>query len=107
MGRTESGGGDAHPFIVTSRSKAPCQITVGAARTDGLAWGTYIHGIFDNDDFRRQFLNGLRRQKGWPDLPVSLHYRQEKEAKYDRLASVVKAALDMPRLRQIIEEGIR
>ena len=107
MGRTDVDGSDAHPFIVTSRSKAPCQVTVGAARTDGLAWGTYIHGIFDNDDFRRRFLNVLRRQKGWPDLPVSLHYRQEKEAKYDRLAAVVRESLDMPRLQRIIEEGIR
>ncbi|WP_306537434.1 cobyric acid synthase [Megasphaera sp.] len=107
MGRTDVDGSDAHPFIVTSRSKAPCQVTVGAARTDGLAWGTYIHGIFDNDDFRRRFLNVLRRQKGWEDLPVSLHYREEKEAKYDRLAAVVRESLDMPRLRQIIEEGIR
>ena len=107
MGRTDVDGSDAHPFIVPSRSKAPCQVTVGAARTDGLAWGTYIHGIFDNDDFRCRFLNVLRRRKGWQDLPVSLHYRQEKEAKYDRLAAVVRESLDMPRLQRIIEEGIR
>ncbi|MDU3113294.1 MAG: cobyric acid synthase CobQ, partial [Megasphaera sp.] len=65
------------------------------------------HGIFDNDDFRRQFINGLRRQKGWQALPVSLHYREEKEEKYDRLAAVVREALDMPTLTRIIEEGIR
>lgn len=74
-----------------------------------MAWpgGTYIHGIFDNDDFRCRFLNVLRRRKGWQDLPVSPHYRQEKEAKYDRLAAVVRESLDMPRLQRITEEGIR
>ena len=107
MGRTDATGNDLHPFVVTRRSETPCEVTVGAARRDGLAWGTYIHGIFDNDDFRRQFINGLRRQKGWQALPVSLHYREEKEEKYDRLAAVVREALDMPTLTRIIEEGIR
>ena len=107
MGRTDATGNDLHPFVVTRRSEKPCEVTVGAARRDGLAWGTYIHGIFDNDAFRRQFINGLRRQKGWQALPVSLHYREEKEEKYDRLAAVVREALDMPTLTRIIEEGIR
>ena len=107
MGRTDATGNDLHPFVVTRRSEKPCEVTGGAARRDGLAWGTYIHGIFDNDDFRRQFINGLRRQKGWQALPVSLHYREEKEEKYDRLAAVVREALDMPTLTRIIEEGIR
>ena len=107
MGRTESGGDDVYPFIVTGRAGQPCQSPAGAARKDGLAWGTYIHGLFDNDEFRRQFLNGLRKQKGWDALPVTRHYRQEKEAKYDRLARIVRQSLDMKRLRQIMEEGIQ
>ncbi|WP_296902341.1 cobyric acid synthase [Megasphaera sp.] len=107
MGRTEADGRDVYPFIVTSRSGEPCCSPAGAARRDGLAWGTYIHGIFDNDDFRRQFLNGLRRRRGWQPLPQTRHYRAEKEAKYDRLADVVRDALDMDRLRQIMEEGIQ
>ena len=107
MGRTESGGDDVYPFIVTGRAGQPCQNPAGAARKDGLAWGTYIHGLFDNDEFRRQFLNGLRKQKGWDALPVTRHYRQEKEAKYDRLARIVRQSLDMKRLRQIMEEGIQ
>lgn len=40
-------------------------------------------------------------------LPVTLHYRQEKEAKYDCLARIVRESLDMKRLRQIMEEGIK
>ena len=57
--------------------------------------------------FRRQFLNALRTHRGWQPLPVTLHYRQEKEAKYDRLARIVRESLDMKRLRQIMEEGIK
>ena len=107
MGRTERDGSDTYPFVVTSRSGEPCESLAGAARKDGLAWGTYIHGIFDNDAFRRQFLNALRIRRGWQPLPVTLHYRQEKEAKYDCLARIVRESLDMKRLRQIMEEGIK
>ncbi|HWI41543.1 MAG TPA: cobyric acid synthase CobQ, partial [Verrucomicrobiae bacterium] len=31
---------------------------------DGRVFGTYLHGIFDNDPFRRAFLNAVRREKG-------------------------------------------
>ena len=107
MGRTEGCGDDVYPFMVTRRAGQPCQCPAGAARKDGLAWGTYIHGLFDNDKFRRHFLNILRKQKGWDALPVTRHYWQEKEVKYDRLARIVRQALDMKRLRQIMEEGIQ
>ncbi|OHD81834.1 MAG: cobyric acid synthase CobQ, partial [Spirochaetes bacterium RIFOXYC1_FULL_54_7] len=30
----------------------------------GRVWGSYIHGIFDADSFRRRFLNELRSRKG-------------------------------------------
>ena len=41
---------------------------LGAATTNGKVWGTYLHGIFDADEFRQWFLNQLRKDKG---LPIS------------------------------------
>ncbi len=38
----------------------------GSAR--GHCWGTYIHGIFENDAFRRGVLNRLRERKGLAPL---------------------------------------
>ena len=66
--------------------------------------GTYIHGIFDHDDFRRQILNALRARKGLGDLPIQRSVRQEKERAYNRLASVVRASLDMEKLAEIMGE---
>ena len=32
--------------------------------------GTYIHGVFDNDEFRRFIINQLRLRKGLDETPV-------------------------------------
>lgn len=44
----------------------------GAVSSDGLVWGTYIHGVFDQPSFRRAWLNHLRQRKGLPALDVSV-----------------------------------
>ncbi|MDW2611865.1 cobyric acid synthase CobQ, partial [Escherichia coli] len=36
----------------------------GAVSDDGLAFGTYLHGLFDSDEFTRALVNGLRQRKG-------------------------------------------
>ena len=87
---------------MTERSQQACHVVHGTARRDGLVWGTYMHGIFDNDAFRRDFLNCLRRQKGLQPLAVRRNFRAEKQKSYDRLAAVVRAHLDMDTLRRIM-----
>ncbi len=72
----------------------------GAGHTDGAMiqagqiWGTYLHGIFDNDGLRHAWLRSL----GWQD-DGQLFNRQ---AAYQRLAEHVRAHLDMAALQQII-----
>src|SRR3990172_1182622 len=54
--------GDAKPmFVIRKRNGDAVEIPDGAMTKDGRCWGTYIHGVFDNDEFRRDFLNGIRR----------------------------------------------
>ncbi len=41
--------------------------------------GTYIHGVFDNDEFRRFIINQLRERKGLQPLDVVFHYFDHKK----------------------------
>jgi adenosylcobyric acid synthase len=80
-----------------------CRITTqdtshfdGAVNSSGRTWGTYLHGIFDNDLLRHAWLRSL----GWQG-DGQLFDRQQA---YNRLAQHVRTQLDMERLRQIIWE---
>ena len=71
--------------------------------TAGNVLGTYVHGIFDNDDFRRQILNAIRLKKNLKPLPNTRNIRAEKQQSYERLAKVVRDNLNMELLESIIE----
>ncbi|MCR5756915.1 MAG: cobyric acid synthase [Selenomonas sp.] len=107
-GETKFTGSAAHPFCITKRSNQIVQVAEGlTCQPDGQGQvtGTYIHGVFDQDDFRRQLLNALRARKGLEALPIQRSVRQEKERAYNRLASVVRHSIDMEKLAQIMGEG--
>lgn len=66
----------------------------GAVTADGRVWGTYLHGIFDNDSLRHAWLRSL----GWQ----ATGQRFDREVAYNRLADHVEAHLNMDMLRRII-----
>lgn len=67
---------------------------LGYGLASGRVWGTYLHGIFDEDDFRRWFIDGLRVTKGLPELAAP-QTSYGLESALDHLASVVRQHLDM------------
>lgn len=67
---------------------------IGYASADGRIMGTYLHGFFDADAFRRWFIDDLRQQRGWPALK-SVQAVFDVEPALDRLANVVRASLDV------------
>jgi adenosylcobyric acid synthase len=73
----------------------------GAVSPDGLVCGTYVHGMFDDDAFRHAAVDALRARCGLAPAQRRNPWRAEREARYDRLASVVRAALDVPSLVQL------
>jgi adenosylcobyric acid synthase len=76
------------------------EIFDGAIREDGLVWGTYIHGVFDEPDFRRAWLNRTRVRKGLPPVDglISKVVTARLQAELDRWADHVSHCVDFPRL---------
>jgi cobyric acid synthase CobQ len=67
---------------------------LGYMRPDGRVCGTYLHGLFDADGFRRWFIDQLRMDKGLSPLE-SVQTAFGLEDALDHLASVVREAVDM------------
>ena len=84
-------------FRIKKRSGEKCLVYDGAISRDRRVWGTYIHGIFDNDRFRRRFLNSInkRRRPHLPEARRNFEYDTFKEEQYDKLADLIRKNLDM------------
>ncbi len=66
----------------------------GAKSANGNVWGTYLHGIFDADEFRRWFIDRLRSGKGLePKRSVCAAY--DLEPALERLAETVRRSVKM------------
>jgi adenosylcobyric acid synthase len=76
--------------------------TTGGARSpDGRLWGTYIHGIFDSDEFRRWFIDRLRVRRGL-SAKGRLCARYDIEPALDRLADAVRRSLQIDRIYRLM-----
>ncbi len=79
----------------------------GLVSDNNRVWGTYIHGIFDNDLFRRKFLNYVRVSKNLNPLEnnIAFKYRKYKEEGFNKLAKVLKENIDFELLMEIIRSS--
>ncbi|MGI6091396.1 MAG: cobyric acid synthase [Veillonellaceae bacterium] len=102
MGKTDFIAPVTHAFAITARSGEPVSVNDGAIRNDGLVMGTYIHGIFDNNNYRRAIIDALRIRKGLNPLISFNDVQARKEKSYDNLAATVRNHLNMKLLYQII-----
>ena len=74
-------------------------IDVGA--DGGRLWGTYLHGVFDADGFRRWFIDRLRVRRGLAPLGrIAAIY--DLEPAFERLADVVRKSLKMDEIYKIM-----
>ncbi|RWX47638.1 adenosylcobyric acid synthase (glutamine-hydrolysing) [Candidatus Electrothrix aarhusensis] len=100
-GSSKSGGtgsGTVSESLLTFADGASC----GSADRTGRVWGSYLHGIFDSDPFRRWFINTLREAKGLP--PFSGQGAQyDLEPALDRLAAVVRQEIDMDAVYRLLK----
>jgi adenosylcobyric acid synthase len=67
----------------------------GCISTDRRVLGTYLHGIFDDDSFRHQFLYAASSYHHLSSPSVLNPWRAQREESLDRLSSQVSTSLDM------------
>lgn len=73
--------GEALGYGLPPRDEGPCRI-----------WGTYLHGLFDNDKFRHELIKALARGR---DLQMHGMSEYRLDGEIDRLADEVEANMDM------------
>ncbi len=78
---------------ITDHASRITDVLDGSSKNN--AWGTYIHGIFDNDLFRNDFLNSIRSAKGFEPVSETINYSELKENAINRWAGILKENIDM------------
>lgn len=69
----------------------------------GNVWGTYVHGIFDNNTFRRNLINLLRLKKGLQPLEETIDYSKLRDDSLNRWAGIIRDSIDMKYIEGIID----
>lgn len=103
MGETQLDSG-LQPFskIILQNGQETARLD-GAIGHGGQVQGTYLHGIFDNLEWSRHYLNQLRNQKGLPALENQVESIQAfKDKEYDKLADILRSSLDMPAIYDML-----
>jgi adenosylcobyric acid synthase len=96
MGRSEAA---AEPVLrLARRSGQDCDVADGAASVDGWVAGVYVHGLLENDRLRAALLANVAARRGLPFTPA---VPLDREAEYDRLAAVLRDALDVAAVERI------
>lgn len=95
MGRTENIGNTIPFSHIVRRGELDCNDIDGYISTEGRVWGTYLHGIFDNEDFLKAMVYLLYKRKNLERTIRIKPLSERKRAQYDELASIVRKALSM------------
>lgn len=99
MGQTH-GANALRPFRIEQRSEESCSDADGCLSENGNIIGTYIHGLFHNDDLRRGILAELAERKGKSLPPPTASFSSEEQ--YDRLAAHVSGSLNMDLVHRLL-----
>ncbi len=100
MGRTERGSNTLP--ILSIKGKNAKSTFDGALTLDGKVWGTYLHGIFDNPSFRREYINFLKNIKGLVFVDRANITDCEQGDNFQDLATALRQHLNMEKLYKIL-----
>ena len=79
----------------------------GALFSMGNVYGSYVHGVFDEQEVADTILKALCTKKGVSFESLgTFDARAYKERQYDLLADAVRAGLDMPLIYRILNREV-
>ena len=97
--------------IHMGETKTAGEAPEGVLQSAGSVFGTYFHGLFENDRFRERFLDILwerRKKKNGKEQAGDgfrkYSFAEHKEQEYNRLAQAVRENLDMEQIYRILSE---
>lgn len=99
MGETLYENG-AEPFAQIVREGDQHPTADGAIAPSGRVWGTYVHGLFDDDSFRHKFLQSARHSCGLAPTLTHVCVTAQRQARIDRWANHLRQSLDMRLIRE-------
>jgi adenosylcobyric acid synthase len=73
--------------------------TSGDLTAQGRVWGTYVHGLFDDDELRHTFIDKAREQCGLAPAREKAPVTANREARIDRWADHLRRSLDLDLIR--------
>jgi len=90
---------EPRPFAqLARRSKYEQPHLDGCITPDSRIFGTYLHGIFDEDGFRHTFIAAARDFYHLAPAAVMNQWKKKREDSLNRLAVAVGQSLDIPRI---------
>jgi adenosylcobyric acid synthase len=103
MGQTSSNE-NAYAFHVNETPDGKADYADGALNAEGTVLGTYMHGLFHNNAFRRKLINNIRRRAGLPEIEYGA--AADRDVEYDKLAELVRNSLNIDLIYKILNQGI-
>ncbi len=98
MGRTT---GDVGLFSLRRLSSQSEIVLDGSVKRN--TWGTYIHGIFDNDRFRRSLINSLRTRWGLEPREETVDYSRMRDEALEKWTEVLSKHVDIEYIADLLK----
>jgi len=103
MGRSRSLGSATALLEISESNSRPVRVQDGLVSEDGRVWGTYVHGLFDNDSLRHRLISRFLRGNDLVPTKERLRsFHQWKEEQYNKLAAHLRNHLDMSSIYKVI-----
>ncbi|EYE89219.1 cobyric acid synthase [Fervidicella metallireducens AeB] len=90
-----------NPFVKINTKQGEMVDYTDGEHVGDKYFGTYIHGIFDSNEFREFILNRIRRSKNLEEKK-SVDLRERREEELEKLAEIYKDNLDMDYIYKLI-----